>query len=214
MGFWDKLRGRRPQGPTLKPKSEEAPPELRLWLDSLFAQLQPERLRFEPGETLGQVFARIIKSRGAAGARRDRIAPGAIPEADGPRGASSAIRATRAGACRLGPFPFKAAPAAHGAPALRPCQNHSLLARPKGHTLAVHIDDSFLTTKRGLCRCGFYVGPRKFKIARIVTPAGRCTLCLSARLSLEIHFCLGRALNTSAGVPSRLSWAVAAPFGL
>ena len=60
MGLWDKLRGSGRKNPAPAERAE-APPEIRTWLDGLFAQFQPERIRFEPGETLEQVFARLLE---------------------------------------------------------------------------------------------------------------------------------------------------------
>lgn len=60
MSFLDKLLGRKPKAEAEKAATAAVPPEIRTWTDALFQQLQPANIRFQPGETLGDVVARIL----------------------------------------------------------------------------------------------------------------------------------------------------------
>lgn len=57
MGFLDKLRGKKDPA---EERAEAATTELSTWLASVMARLQPDKIQFQPGENLGQVFARVF----------------------------------------------------------------------------------------------------------------------------------------------------------
>lgn len=59
MGIFDKLTGRKEKAPA-KPEAEQATADLVRWTANLFQQFQPENLRLQPGETIGQAMARIL----------------------------------------------------------------------------------------------------------------------------------------------------------
>ncbi|MGH9651644.1 MAG: hypothetical protein ACRD3I_14395 [Terriglobales bacterium] len=60
MGFLDKLRGKEEKADPAKAQAEAATKELSNWLAALMQRLQPDKIQFQPGETLGQVFARTF----------------------------------------------------------------------------------------------------------------------------------------------------------
>jgi hypothetical protein len=60
VGFLDKLRGKKEEPDPAKARAEAATSELATWLASVMSRLQPDQVQFQPGETLGQVFARVF----------------------------------------------------------------------------------------------------------------------------------------------------------
>lgn len=64
MSFLEKLLGRKPKAEAGKPAPAAVPPAIRAWTDALFQQLQPANIRFQAGETLGDVVARILDREG------------------------------------------------------------------------------------------------------------------------------------------------------
>jgi hypothetical protein len=60
VGFLDKLRGKEEKPDPAKARAEAATDELSTWLAALMQRLQPDKVHFQPGETLGQVFARTF----------------------------------------------------------------------------------------------------------------------------------------------------------
>ena len=57
MGFLDRLRGREEKTDPAEARADAATKELSTWLAALMQRLQPDKIQFQPGETLGQVFA-------------------------------------------------------------------------------------------------------------------------------------------------------------
>ena len=55
MGFLDKLRGKKEE-----PKPEPLPSELSAWIAGVMQRLEPSRVQFQPGETLGDVLDRVF----------------------------------------------------------------------------------------------------------------------------------------------------------
>jgi hypothetical protein len=60
VGFLKKLLGGKREDKAEKPASAAVPPEIRSWTDALLQRLRPASIRFQPGETLGDVVARIL----------------------------------------------------------------------------------------------------------------------------------------------------------
>jgi hypothetical protein len=59
VGFLDRLRSKGDKDDA-KARAGTATTELSSWLASVMARLQPDKVQFQPGESLGQVFARIF----------------------------------------------------------------------------------------------------------------------------------------------------------
>lgn len=59
LALWDKLR-RKDKSEQAKERSEASRDNVRGWTDALFKRLQPDQLRLQPGETVGEAITRIL----------------------------------------------------------------------------------------------------------------------------------------------------------
>ncbi|HEV2021469.1 MAG TPA: hypothetical protein VGQ94_02980 [Terriglobales bacterium] len=73
LGFLDKLRHREEKPDSAEARADAATQELSTWLAALMQRLEPDKIQFQPGETLGQVFARTFdeEEKAVRAAERD-----------------------------------------------------------------------------------------------------------------------------------------------